>query len=66
MEAKAVEVRNDGAVIIGAGRNKRVIATEDVCTLPQSDLARVAVRSEHGLSGSDRQLRNIPVALVLF
>ena len=48
-EATVSEVREDGAVVCGRGRSKKVIAPEDVRSLPQNALAIRVVKAQQGV-----------------
>lgn len=44
------EVPNEQAVVVGTGRNRKVIAIEDVRLLPKNDLASSTVRAQHDVA----------------
>lgn len=48
-EETITEAGEKHSIVVGNGRRRKVIAREDVRTLPTSDLGKTTVRAEHGI-----------------
>jgi len=48
-EFEVAEVKDEHSVVVGKGRNARVIAMEDIRKLPDNELAGNVMRTQHGI-----------------
>ena len=48
-EETVSELNDNNSVVVGKGRNRKVIAYEDIRVLPKSELAKSTVHAEHGV-----------------
>ena len=62
VEQKIDSIPDPYSVIVGTGKNKKIIAREDVRKLPSNDLARTVVRAEHDTSSISRKVSEEPLS----